>query len=128
MNEHDQNYKSMTAHGTDQYTVPRRRLTVAPRSERRDPQQGEPAQKPRERDRNGHDAVLKSLLMQKATVTVVLGNGIERTGVLFGRDAFTITLSDSKGALRLIYKHAIDEVVLPPMPGKGPTNAPNDVT
>lgn len=125
MNVHDENYKTMTAHGTEQYAVPARRRITVPndRYERREPTLGTPRPQENKDNRSGHDQVIKSLMAQRVTIQVVMSSGQSHTGIVRGRDAFTITL-DTGDCNRLLYKHAIDEIVLPPHPGKGASDTP----
>jgi sRNA-binding regulator protein Hfq len=57
----------------------------------------------------GHDSVIKAIQAQGRTLTILKTSGEERTGLIVGRDKYTITLKGSDGIRRVIYKHAIEE-------------------
>lgn len=115
----DSNYQTMTAHGTDHYAT-RRRLSVPNRPQALPNREVHNDREPmgrRNDDRSGHDRVLRALLAQGVTVEIVMSSGVAHRGVLRGRDAFTVTMECSDNRTRLLFKHAIDEIVLPPKEG-----------
>jgi RNA chaperone Hfq len=57
----------------------------------------------------GHDAILAEVQQAKAAITVTLASGAVESGIVTGRDKYTITLDKNK----VIYKHAIDKFVVP---------------
>ena len=68
--------------------------------------ESQPKQQPKT---SGHDTVIRAIQSQERQVTVGLMSGEVRTGVIVGRDKYTITVKGSDGVRRVIFKHAIEE-------------------
>lgn len=57
----------------------------------------------------GHDAILKELQDARARISIVtMSDATPVTGVLVGRDKYTITIGTEDGRRITIYKHAIE--------------------
>jgi sRNA-binding regulator protein Hfq len=57
----------------------------------------------------GHDSVLKAIQNRNQVLHVMKLSGEESSGLIVGRDKYTVTLKDAQGIRRVIFKHAIEE-------------------